>query len=298
VGGTMNFIEKIQAFFKPAKAKIDVSKRFELLRDAISGTMSNFHMARDITNGKTVGLKLLDRDKTEEFEKRFRQAKKPSEGEIAMRLKHPRIVETYEYGETTTGQQYIIMEFLQGFGLNTLLQDNSSLLVGKRLLIIRQILEAIEAVHKAGYVHRDICPRNFIVSPDGNSLKLIDFGLSLPATPVFFQPGNRTGTPLYMAPEIVRRRNTDHRVDVFAFGVTAFYILTGEHPWPALDTTGKGALSHDTKEPAKLLDLNPKVNPTLAKMVHQCLAVKPEDRPASAEIILRMIKGVKSEEGA
>jgi eukaryotic-like serine/threonine-protein kinase len=292
----MDFLKKLQALFKPNKPKIDVSKRFELLRDAINGTMSSFHMARDITTGKTVGLKLLDKDKTDEFEKRFKSLKKPSEGEISMNLKHPRIVETYEFGETTSGQQYIIMEFLQGFGLNVLLQDNSSLLNGRRLLLIRQILESIEAVHKAGYVHRDICPRNFIVAPDGNSLKLIDFGLTLPAQPAYFQPGNRTGTPLYMAPEIVRRRNTDQRVDIFAFGVTAFYMLCGEHPWPAIDTTGKGALSHDTKEPADLLALNPKVNRALAKVVHQCLAVLPEDRPAGADIILRTLKPIKSEE--
>jgi serine/threonine-protein kinase len=291
-----NILEKIQALFKPAKPKIDISKRFELLRDAINGTMSSFHMARDITTGKTVGLKLLDKDKTDEFEKRFKSLKKPSEGEISQNLKHPRIVETYEYGETVAGQQYIIMEFLPGFGLNVLLQDNNPLLKGRRLNLIRQILEAIEAVHKAGYVHRDICPRNFIVSPDGSSLKLIDFGLTLPALPAYFQPGNRTGTPLYMAPEIVRRRPTDQRVDIFAFGVTAFYILSGEHPWPAIDTTGKGALSHDTKEPADLITLNPKVNRTLAKIVHQCMAVKPEDRPASADVILRAIKSVKSEE--
>ena len=77
-------MNKLKALFKPNKPKIDISKRFELLRDAINGTMSSFHMARDITTGKTVGLKLLDKDKTDEFEKRFKTLKKPTKGEISL----------------------------------------------------------------------------------------------------------------------------------------------------------------------------------------------------------------------
>ncbi len=75
-------------------------------------------------------------------------------------------------------------------------------------------------------------------------MKLIDFGLTLPATPQFLQPGKRTGNPNYMAPEIVRRKPTDQRVDVFAFGVTAYEICTGELPW-LRGTTGMAAMTHD-----------------------------------------------------
>merc|ERR1712023_148687 len=107
------------------------------------------------------------------------------------------------------------MEYLEGTGLNTLIQESAPVLQGNQLSLIRQMADAIEAVHRAGFIHRDICPRNFIVSPDGENLTLIDFGLTVPDQPEFRQPGNRTGTPLYMAPEIVRRRSTDKRVDVF-----------------------------------------------------------------------------------
>jgi len=103
-----SFLSKLQTQLF-GQQKIDVSARFELLRDAISGTMSNFHLARDIISGKHVGLKLLDKDKTAAFEARFKGLNKPSEGEIAMQLKHPRIVETYEHGQTTTGSTYIMM---------------------------------------------------------------------------------------------------------------------------------------------------------------------------------------------
>ena len=197
-------------------------------------------MARDLRTGKVVGLKILDPQKTAAFEARFKGLNKPCEGEIAMQLKHPRIVETYEYGLTTEGRQYLVMEYLEGPNMNTALAARDPCLDGRRVRFIRQAAEAIAAVHEAGFIHRDICPRNFLLTNNREDLKLIDFGLTVPATRWFMQPGNRTGTPNYMAPELVRRRATDQRLDVFAFGVTAYEILhvrvalaAGHRPaWP------------------------------------------------------------------
>jgi len=131
------------------------------------------------------------------------------------------------------------MEYLPGQGLNTLIAARHSFAEGQAARVVRQAAEAVGAVHAAGFIHRDVCPRNFVVSPTSESLTLIDFGLTLPATHAFMQPGNRTGTPKYMAPEIVRRRATDQRVDVFAFGVTAFELYAGETPWPNTTATAR-----------------------------------------------------------
>ena len=165
-----------------------------------------FNMARDRETGKIVGLKILDKAKTDALEARFKGLKKPTEGEIASSFKHPRIVETFYHGMTTNDEQFVVMEFLDGPGLNSLLIGRSKLLDGNRLTLARQAAEALEAVHEAGFIHRDICPRNFVCSKDATSLKLIDFGLTLPAEKEFMLPGNRTGTPNYMAPEVVRRK--------------------------------------------------------------------------------------------
>ena len=279
------------------KKKLDVAKRFELDRQAASGTMSKFRAAREIATGRMVGLKFLDVEKSKQFEDRFKGLNKPPEGEIAMKFDHPRIVKTFEYGLTTNNEPYILMEYIHGLGLSTVIHENYYLLEGKKLNLIRQMAEAIEAVHQAGFIHRDICPRNFICSEDITWLKLIDFGLTVPDKPEFRQPGNRTGTPLYMAPEIVRRRPTDKRVDIFALGVTCFRMLTSEHPWSSGgDTTGTAALAHDTYKPKKLLDLRPSLDPRLVEAVEKCISAKPEDRPDSAENFLRMIRSVKHEE--
>ena len=222
---------------KASKRRIDIDARFERMRTSVSGTMSAFYVAKDRELNRTVGLKLCDLEKFKFFESRFKGMNKPSEGSVAASMHHPNIVETLEYGLTTKDEPYLIMEFVEGPGLQLLIHNReAAMLEGKRLSLIKQMSDALYYVHKQGYIHRDICPRNFICSPDINHIKLIDFGLTVPATPAFMQPGNRTGTPLYMAPEVVRRRPTDQRVDVFSFGVTCYQLLSFELPWPGGET--------------------------------------------------------------
>ena len=272
--------------------KLNIDQRYELLREAVSGTMSSFYMARDRKSGDVVGLKVLDVEKTMFFEARFKGLEKPSEGEIAIQLDHPRIVKTLGFGVTSSGEQYVLMEYLDGPGLNSLIKDRSPLLEGNQLTLIRQMADAIGVVHQHGFIHRDICPRNFICSSDASSLKLIDFGLTVPATKEFMQPGNRTGTPNYMPPEIVRRRATDQRVDIFAFGVTAYQLCALELPWPTQDVTGKAAMLHDTKPPVDILQVCPKLPPKLGSLIMKCLQVQPSERPQSIEEIRRVLKSI------
>jgi serine/threonine-protein kinase len=289
----ISFFGKLTEMFKDRR--VDLAERFQLVREAVHGTMSSFHMAVDRTTNKTVGLKILDPDMTAAFEKRFKGLKKPSEGEISLRLKHPRIVETYEFGTTKDGKQFVVMEFVQGTGLNVLIQNRDAILNGKRHILFRQMAESIDAVHKAGYIHRDICPRNFIVSPSATELKLIDFGLTVPMEREYMLPGNRTGTPLFMAPEIVRRKPTDQRVDLFSMGVSAYQMWTFDFPWPATDTTGRGALQHDSRPPTPITELAAGINSVVARTIMQCISPDPNGRPTSAEAVVRAIKGVTSD---
>jgi eukaryotic-like serine/threonine-protein kinase len=273
--------------------KVNIRSRFELLREAISGTMSTFYQARDRTTKQIVGLKILDLKKTAYLESRFVGIKKPKEGDIAVSMVHQNIVKTIEHGMTTEGEQFIVMEFLDGPGLNSLIVARSHLLEGRRMKLLRQAAEAIAAVHKAGYIHRDICPRNFVVDKSCDSLKLIDFGLTVPATAPFMQPGNRTGTANYMAPEVVRRRPTSQRLDVFAFGVTAYELCAFELPWPR--GAGLAAMAHGSVEPTDIRVYCPSIDPRLERAINACMDSTPEKRPASMEEFLKMIKGVERE---
>jgi eukaryotic-like serine/threonine-protein kinase len=275
--------------------RVDIEARFERIRSAISGTMSNFFVAKDReNNNQIVGVKLCDVDKVEFFEARFKGLNKPSEGEIGAQMNHPSIAKTLEYGLTTKNQPHIVMEFVDGPGLQVLVFDkNEEMLRGKRLSLLIQMAEALNYVHKKEFIHRDICPRNYICSQDLNTVKLIDFGLTLPATTKFMQPGNRTGTPLYMAPEIVRRRNTDKRVDIFSFGVTCYHIVTFDLPWQTSDTTGKAALHHDTAPPTDILELRPDLDKNLAVAIMGAIKANVDQRTPDMETMLRQLRQVK-----
>ncbi|WP_428307628.1 serine/threonine protein kinase [Lacipirellula sp.] len=287
----------IGGFFKSLMegGKVDVTRRYEVLREAVSGTMSSFQAVRDRNTGEIVGLKVLDKDKTEQLEQRFRGLNKPSEGEIAMLFNHPRIVRTLSHGMTNKGEQYVVMEYLDGPGLNSLIIGRSKLLDGNRVALMTQAGEALQTVHEAGYIHRDVCPRNFVCTKDATSLKLIDFGLTVPAKKEFQQPGIRTGTPNYMAPEVVRRRPTDHRLDIFAFGVSMYEMFSFELPWQRGSGDGLAAMGNGQSAPVPLEKHCPKINPILRDAIHKCLEPEPEKRFQSMKVLLNAIRAAKSE---
>lgn len=286
----MAFLDQITRLF--SGGKLNVKSRFELLREAISGTMSQFYMARDRENDRIVGLKILDREKTEQFMARFVGLKKPSEGEIAVLFDHPLIVKTYEHGLTTSGEQYLVMEFIDGPGMNSVLIARDGALEKHRVHFIRQLAEALAVVHERGYLHRDVCPRNLLLTADKKDLKLTDFGLSVPATKEFMQPGNRTGTPNYMAPELVRRKQTDHRIDVFSFGVTAYEICSFELPWQR-GVDGMAAMGHD-RPPADIRTYCPNMDDRLARAIHACIEPNADKRCRSMTDFLKMIAKVET----
>jgi len=290
----MGLFDRFKKSSKPKR--VNIESRFKVKRSAISGTMSNFFMAQDRERAEVVGLKIADTKKTDAFEMRFRGLEKPSEGDIALIFDHANVVKTHEHGFTTSGDRFIVMEYIDGPGMQTLIREKSAVFKGKKLKLIRQMAQALGEVHKQGFIHRDICPRNYICSPDGEKATLFDFGLTIPNERMFHQPGNRTGTPLYMAPEIIRRRWTDHRVDIFALGVSAYQLCTFHLPWPVTDTTGQAALAHDTQEPTDILEYEPDLNRTLAAAIGRCIRSNPDERPQSIDVFLSMIESCQGDE--
>lgn len=297
----MGLLDSFKSAFKSGGGKtggrIDVAGRFARQRTAVTGTMANFFVAKDREHDdRLVGVKILDIEKMELFESRFKGLKKPSEGEIAMLMRHPKIAETYEIGFSLKGEPVIIMEYVGGPSLqNIVVQKQEHHVTDRRLMMIRDMAESLKYVHDQGFIHRDICPRNFICMPETTGVKLIDFGLTLPATPPFMVPGNRTGTPLYMSPEIVRRRATDKRVDIFSFGVTCYCLLCFQHPWQSEMLNGRAALQHDSMPPKDLIAICPKVDPRLARAVMHAIEPNVEKRTDSMDTFISSIRQVEHE---
>ncbi|MBI1349367.1 protein kinase [bacterium] len=262
----------------PKVKKVDISKRFILEAPTGQGSMSKVFRAKDMNSGRTVALKLLDIEKTKRFEARFQgmKVKKPSEGEIAVQLRHPNIVKTMEYGVTTKNEQYLVMEFVDGPSLSYLISLQNDIMKQNRIRFMIELGEAIEHFHKQNWIHRDICPRNVMLDQDHN-IKLIDFGLVVPNTPPFQAPGNRTGTANYMAPELIKRQRTDQRIDIFSYAVTCYEMAARRLPWEA-GATLEAVMQHINAPPDDLQRLVPDLDPQVCQTLMKGLAVRPEDR--------------------
>ncbi len=278
---------------KKGLKRINVAKRFELGGPTGQGSMSKVYRAYDRELGRTVCLKILDKVKTKKFEERFVGLKKPHEGEICALLKHDNIVRTFENGITGDGEPCLVMEWVDGLGLNYLVETRSAQLNGNRINFLSQLCDAIQYMHDNKWLHRDLCTRNVMVNKDG-VLKLIDFGLTIPYTPAFCVGGNRTGTSDILAPEIIKRKTTDHRVDLFALGVTAYEVFSSQTPWersPSSEETFRRRLNQAPRV-AKVLD--PSIDDRLSDILLKSISREPVDRYPTAtafkEALLKLPK--------
>jgi eukaryotic-like serine/threonine-protein kinase len=253
--------------------KVSPMSRWDLRGRTGQGSMSKVFQAYDKDIGRTVCLKLLDKVKTQKFEERFKAVglKKPSEGEVCVELNHPNCVRTYEHGVIAgTGEPYLVMEWIEGLGLNYLIETKSPQLKGNRIGYLGQLCDAVQYLHAKQFLHRDLCPRNVMVAKEEDGpgvVKLIDFGLTVPFTPQFCAPGNRTGTVDYLAPEVIKRMATDQRVDLFALGVTAYEVFTGHLPWERTPSSEETLRRRLNTPPRHAKEVKPDIDDQLARVL-------------------------------
>ncbi|HEX2220774.1 MAG TPA: serine/threonine-protein kinase [Gemmatimonadales bacterium] len=212
-------------------------------------------------------------------------------------LTSPHTVQLYDFGVAEDGRLYYVMELLDGFDLDTLVRQHGPLPAERVVHLLRQACSALQDAHANGLVHRDIKPANIVVSRAGTTfdfVKVLDFGLvKLDGARVadrkaidLSADGSWSGTPGYMAPEVVLGAgDTDHRVDLYALGCVAYWLLTG-----TMVFTGENAvqviLQHahaDPKRPSQRTDRP--IPPALEDLVMQCLEKDPARRPASAQVL-------------
>lgn len=276
---------------------VNVAKRFDLQNRTGQGSMSKVYKAYDRTLGRTICLKLLDKVKTKKFEERFKglKTKKPSEGQISTQLKHPNLAVTFEHGVTTDGEPYLVLEWIEGVGLSYLIESKSPKLDGNRVNYVSQLCDVVAYLHAQKFIHRDLCPRNVMVTSD-DVVKLIDLGLAVPYSPEFCAPGNRTGTPEYLAPEIVKRMATDHRVDLFALGVIAYELFTDELPWERSLSSEETFRRRLNTPPRDARNARPGIEEDLAKVLMKSVAKERGDRYRTAEEMKEAFAGLERQD--
>lgn len=289
----------LSGFFGPKKPKsnvpiVDIKKRFDLLGRMGQGSMSKVWRARDGKIGRIVCLKILDREKTAKFDARFPGLVRPSEGALCMTLRHKNVVHTYEHAITPEREPFLVMELIEGDGLNFLIETHSPKLKGKCVDYLVQIADGVEYIHAQKFLHRDICPRNIMVTHEG-LVKIIDFGLTVPYTPDFGKPGNRTGTPNYMAPELIRRNSSDHRVDLFALGVTAYETFVQHLPWEKTQSL-QTLMSHMNSPGRDPREFKPDLDERTAELLIKAIERDPRDRFQSAAEFREALKALPKQD--
>lgn len=200
-------------------------------------------------------------------------------------LSHWNTVEIFDFGRTSEGTFYYVMEYLPGLALFEMVDRHGPLPANRVVFLLRQVCGALHEAHGEGLVHRDIKPGNIFVAIRGrvyDVVKLLDFGLARrpgsenPAS--LTDDGEITGSPLYMAPELAMdAENADARADIYAVGAVAFFMLTGRPPFPG-NRPIKVLIAHAHDEVPKPSSLVPSVPADLEAILLRCLAKAPGDR--------------------
>jgi serine/threonine protein kinase len=273
--------------------------RYRILRVIGEGGMGVVYEAEHVLIEKHVAIKVLRDTFTGRADvvERFRQ-----EAKSASKIGHPNIVDVSDFGETPSGQSYIVMEMLIGEDLADVLARERALSAPRAVRIAYQIARALHATHKKNIVHRDLKPENiYLVERDGaqDVVKIVDFGVAK-MNDVEIRPGRRLtrtgmlfGTPEYMSPEQALGKPFDHRVDIYALGAILFELIAGRVPF-----TGDNfmeILAHHGHTPLPRLrsvNKNVRVSSELELVMARALAKDPAGRHASMGMFADELRGV------
>jgi serine/threonine-protein kinase len=262
-----------------------VEGRFSIEAHLASGGMGDVYRATHVHLKRPVALKLLKQAfaADAEMSANFRR-----EAELASQLESPHVVRVFDFGQTSWGQPWIAMEYVEGRTLEALLGEGP-VSPARAAGIVAQICEALAEAHALGIVHRDLKPANLILGRrrDGSEIvKVLDFGIARPTSEVEGAGGRprlAMGTPSYLPPEQARAAPCDARTDLYALGCVLFELLTGRPPFQGRDMA-QVVLAHVKTPPPHLSDVSPDFEgaSALDAVLQRALQKVPADRFASA----------------
>ena len=262
-----------------------LNNRYQLLERLGSGGMSDVFRARDLMLERSVAIKVLHENYSNDtaFQQRFRQ-----EARAAANLSHPNIVTVHDFG-LDHGQLFIVMEHIPGKDLKTLLRQRGRYSVEDAIPLMVQACAGIGYAHRAGLVHCDIKPHNMIVTPDGR-LKVTDFGIARALSTIL--PDERAdvvwGSPQYFAPEQATGEAPSPASDVYSLGVVLYEVLTGALPFTA-PTSEELARMHLECRPFRRVSMSLIFPSALEQIVLKVLSKEPAARYRTADQLGRVL---------
>lgn len=258
-------------------------EHFEILRELGRGGMGTVYEAFNHTLSRRVALKILH------VKRGASLSSLKSEARSIAQLEHPNIVQVYHLGELKHDAEralYIEMQLVNGRPLSDLIEEER-LGLPRAVNLLIQILKALQHAHERGVIHRDVKPDNVIVTPEG-VVKLVDFGISAELNKRAGRArGARAGTPAYMSPEVWTEGDWSVRSDLYAFGVSAYLILSGQLPYsfPA-HSSWESVMETHLRGELKPLELTPPLPKALHALLITCLDKRPSRRPRSAQELI------------
>lgn len=273
-------------FGEPARSILH--GKYEISGEIGRGGMGVVYKGIQRSLGRTVAIKLLPAQLSdnEQYLQRFRR-----EAEALGRLNHPNIVTIHDL-ETDAGENYLVMEFVDGRSLGAILSSREPLPTRVAIDIATQVALALDAAHRCGIVHRDVKPENILIDRASGRVKVTDFGIAAMAGSKFrTDTGTMVGTPKYMAPEQVQGTQVTGTADIYALGVVLYEMLSGRVPFVG-DTPMTIAYQHVDATPPALATLAPHVPASLARIVERALEKQPERRFSSAGEMAEALRAI------
>lgn len=259
--------------------------RYNIVSVLGEGGMSLVYQAHHIMMDRKVAIKILKNFESSQDKmlKRFQQ-----EARAASSLSHPNLITIHDFGITTDGHAYLVMDYLEGKSLDTIIEEQGSVSQERATKIFMQICDGLEHAHSKGIVHRDIKPSNILVLKDSNGedvVKIVDFGIAklLPEankeTFHLTQAGQIFGSPLFMSPEQCANKKIDNRTDIYALGATLYNTMAGRPPFEA-PTLAEIIYSHLKEKPSRIKEVAPgtSISERFEELVLRCLEKDPDDR--------------------
>ena len=256
-------------------------QRYEIQEELGQGGMSVVYRGRDPELGRDVAIKVLHSHLAgkKENRQRFRR-----EAQAIARLRHPHIVDVFDYSREEDDHAFIVMEYIPGRTLREWCDTHGHPPPEIAVMIGLILANALSHAHEHGVIHRDLKPENVMVSDDG-TLTLMDFGIAHVAdAETMTQTGSLLGSPAHMAPEIIDGAPVNRRSDIFSVGTVLYWLACGQFPFDGENATQllRQVLDCNYTQPS---EINPKISPELERVICRCLSRDPDDRFESVDTL-------------
>jgi serine/threonine protein kinase len=260
-----------------------IGGRYRVIRPIGEGGMGSVYEAQHLILPRRVAIKILKPElaRDQSFIDRFRR-----EAIAASTVEHPNIISILDFGATEAGSYYLVMEYLEGTGLDDLLSRNTRLPLHRALPILLQVADALDCAHRRSVIHRDLKPENILLTEvrgQKDFVKLLDFGIAKVQTPQYANlaltvKGQVFGTAEYMSPEHARGEPVDGRSDIYALGCLAYELVTGDPPFLGNAVLVLQAHVRTPPPPPSSKLREHHIPPALDALILRCLAKDPADR--------------------